>query len=207
MGARKSPYFPDVDFLLPLGPAKLLSDAGFRRSGRNFIRESAASIASVYFRTSRFGASTFEVVLSTFLPVHHELVSGRPFPTNPFPGKAVALVTRDVWTASDSGAANSWWQLNFGIEIEPLAKSLTLELERALPFFNDWSDPDEARGRLLSGRGPEAPARLGTAALVSLFLHAGDFESANRALREIALPAHLLSAMSARLWALHQDRL
>ncbi len=201
MGSKKSPHHPDVDILLPLGPAKLLSASGFKRSGRNFVRHGHVTVAGVYFRTSQFGANTFQVLLSVFLPAHHELVSGRPFPSNPFPGKAVALVGRDVCAPRETGSDSPWWQISFGIEIEPMASSLTLALQGALPFFDAWSDPAEVRERLLSGGVPGAPIHLGTAALASLFLHAGDVEAADRALQESALPTALLSAVSARLRA------
>jgi hypothetical protein len=201
MTRRKSLIFPDVDLLLPLGPGARLKVAGFSQAGRNFIRVRDETVDGVYFRTSKFGASTFQVVASVFHARHHELISGRPFPANPFPGKAVALVQRDVPCFLEDGSKSPWWQVLSGAEIGSLATTLAAALEGVLPFFESWSDPVAVRARL-SRRDPIADEiQVSMGALSSLLALSGDILGASAVLRESALPPSLLAAFEQRLRA------
>ena len=149
MPSRKSPLFPDGDFLLPLGPGEVLRGVGFKRAGRNFVRNRGGTVDGVYFRTSTFGAWTFQVIASVFHRGHHERVSGRPFPSNPFPGRAIPLAQTEVLCLLQDGSKSPWWQIRFGVEIGPIAEALAFALRDTLPFFESWSD-EAVKARLLS---------------------------------------------------------
>lgn len=199
MKGRKSALFPDVDFLLPLRPGTVLREAGFKRTGRNFTRACDNAVHGVYFRTSKFVASTFQVVASVFHTGYHEVLSGRSFPANPLPGKAIALVQRDVPCLMEDGSQSPWWQIVYGAEIGPLSESLATALEAKLPFFDSWTDPEVVKARLLGYDAIPEEVQIGTAALAWLLALSGDLDGALAALRVAGLPTPLMAGVDQRL--------
>lgn len=199
MPSRKSPLFPDVDFLLPLGPAGLLQGAGFKRAGRNFTRTREESIQGVYFRTSQFGASTFQAVATVFHRGHHEIISGRPFPQNPFPGKAIPLIQLEVPRRLEDGSKSPWWQVTYGAEIGPLSEDLAVSLSSSLRLLESWSDPEVVKERLLSRDPVPEDVQIGTGALASLLALSGDLAGATEALLRVPLPPSVRAQIEQRL--------
>ena len=139
-----------VDAVIPLAPAALLAQAGFRRSRRTFTRTRGELTDSVFFQTARGAPFSFSIHLAVFHSFHHEVCRGTPLPKAPSVDNATWLVTTQVSFTGKKGAT-PWVVMEHGHPAAEYADRIAAPLGASLSFFERWETLDAIIAALESG--------------------------------------------------------
>jgi hypothetical protein len=132
--------------------APLLTAAGYKKSGRNFVAAGDDVARIVQVQTSQLkkpDEATFTINLLATSVAFYEAYAEAPFPKNP--ASAEAVVTAGIGRLTPEGEA-VWWSLEPRVSSALVAKEVAALLqERALPFLARFESEDALLRELESG--------------------------------------------------------